>query len=410
MSLKKLNAKVERRLSAYQVQANSRCQKPNTSKTFRSSSLATIAPLAAMSLIPIDADGQACTPKENVFVLQSADGCIQDARIDLDGDGIFDVRLEANAVRVRLRASNTSTMSFAGMGYLSTVNNLLPFLSNVSAGAAIPGAYNFVNTAFSYILSNNTGQGNFYPAGGVTPNTGFIGFNKNGEYGFLEVTVSKRGGIQGASSCLSFGLFGVSVDMGNSVNAGDCNSLPVEYIDFDAKSTNRAIELAWTTASEVSNLGFELERSEDGKSFQKIAWIAGQGTSLQFQKYDFMDEVEDVEATYFYRLKQIDLDGSFRYSYIISETYEPQDPKTTVELFPNPTDEYIQMRIDAIEEEMADIELFTNDGNRVHKVNSIPLRLGLNHLGMSVSELPAGMYFAKVNIGKDLYYRRVVIH
>jgi hypothetical protein len=92
--------------------------------------------------------------------------------------------------------------------------------------------------------------------------------------------------------------------------------LPVELASFTASANGRRIELAWSTATEVKNSGFDVERRMvDGKAktWQAVAFVKGHGTTNAPQSYSLRDAV-NIPAKYAYRLKQIDADGKFLYT------------------------------------------------------------------------------------------------
>ena len=121
-------------------------------------------------------------------------------------------------------------------------------------------------------------------------------------------------------------------------------SLPVELVEFRANAIGTDVELNWRTASETDNYGFEVQRKTSSSEFQKVGFVAGQGTTTQAQSYKFVDS-KLATGTYYYRLKQIDRDGSFSFSAVIEavasiapETFtlhqnhpNPFNPVTTIE-------------------------------------------------------------------------------
>lgn len=121
-------------------------------------------------------------------------------------------------------------------------------------------------------------------------------------------------------------------------------SLPVELVEFRANAIGTDVELYWRTASETDNYGFEIQRKTSSSEFQKIGFVAGHGTTTQAQSYKFVDS-KLATGTYYYRLKQIDRDGSFSFSAVIEavtsiapETFtlqqnhpNPFNPVTTIE-------------------------------------------------------------------------------
>ena len=94
-------------------------------------------------------------------------------------------------------------------------------------------------------------------------------------------------------------------------------ALPVELISFDASKTSHAIQLNWSTASELNNSHFIIERSIDGAEFLEIGTVAGNGTSNEIIDYEYqdLDMVQGVDV--FYRLKQVDFDGEYEYSKVV---------------------------------------------------------------------------------------------
>ena len=89
--------------------------------------------------------------------------------------------------------------------------------------------------------------------------------------------------------------------------------VPVELVSFHAVENEGMISLKWETASETNNSGFEVER-KNGNSWNKIAFIKGNGTSSNINSYSYSDKPSGLENVVTYRLKQIDLDGSAHFS------------------------------------------------------------------------------------------------
>ena len=95
--------------------------------------------------------------------------------------------------------------------------------------------------------------------------------------------------------------------------------LPVELLDFQAKAAGKSNQLIWRTTSEKNNYGFEVERSVDGQTFYKIGFVKGFGTVQTTQHYQMLD-LQPLNITNYYRLKQLDTDGAIAYSKIVSVT------------------------------------------------------------------------------------------
>jgi hypothetical protein len=120
--------------------------------------------------------------------------------------------------------------------------------------------------------------------------------------------------------------------------------LPVELTSFNGVAKGKAVELKWATATEVNNYGFEIERRETSSQFSKVGFVAGSGVSSSPHQYSFADRGIPA-GRYVYRIKQIDKNGSFKYTqsvdvevgsapkaFTLSRNYpDPFNPSTTLE-------------------------------------------------------------------------------
>ena len=132
---------------------------------------------------------------------------------------------------------------------------------------------------------------------------------------------------QGASVPFNGANFIISYQGGtdnNDVTLTFDAPLPVELLDFNARALDNEVKLDWATTTEINNNFFTIERSNDGRSFQKIASISGNGNSSNFNKYSYLDTAP-LNGMNYYRLKQTDFDGKFSYSDI--RTIEFNDGK-----------------------------------------------------------------------------------
>lgn len=120
----------------------------------------------------------------------------------------------------------------------------------------------------------------------------------------------------------------ISFNNGNSGGA----SLPVELTDFSGQLINSKVVLNWKTVTESGNYGFDIEKRMDNV-WRKIAFVAGKGTTREVQSYHFDDN--NIESVNFYRLKQLDINGKFSYSQILTIGNKP-DEFSLKQNYPNP--------------------------------------------------------------------------
>ena len=143
-------------------------------------------------------------------------------------------------------------------------------------------------------------------------------------------------------------------------------TVPVELVNFSAVVKDGRVVLQWETSTETNNHGFEIERSLNGVNFIRRGFVQGNGTSTQNHSYTFSDNAVDDKL--YYRLKQVDFDGSFNYSktvevngisvdkFVLKQNYpNPFNPSTTIE-FSVPAKKYMQLKIyDVTGREIADL-------------------------------------------------------
>ena len=116
--------------------------------------------------------------------------------------------------------------------------------------------------------------------------------------------------------------------------------LPVELTSFSVQNNPEGVQLTWKTASESNNDGFDLQRSSNGSNWQTIAFVEGAGTSTTPNEYRYLDQHVQPGKTY-YRLKQLDFDGSFQYSKVaVVENFGHQ---ASLVISPNPVNDILNV-------------------------------------------------------------------
>jgi hypothetical protein len=171
------------------------------------------------------------------------------------------------------------------------------------------------------------------------------------------------------------------------------NILPVTMLNFTAQAqTNNTALLQWTTATETNNKGFSVERSADSLSWAELTFVnsmaTGGNSSVQYN-YQFTDN-SPLAGDNFYRLKQMDLNGTTTYSAVRKLSFEKN--ATSLQVYPNPATGEVR------------VTLPTEANNIQYKLigtNGALIMSGtMNNLGgygrISVSNVAAGMYFLQV--------------
>lgn len=188
---------------------------------------------------------------------------------------------------------------------------------------------------------------------------------------------------------------GANYSMSFTVDA----SVPVELTDFTAKINLKEIILNWTTSSEENNTGFEIQKSTNGKDFEGIGFVAGNGNSLETIKYQFIDETPNLGENY-YRLKQIDFDGNFEFTDIVFVHFEKE---IKVNIFPNPTSENVTIQGDLPTN--SQIELINIKGQIIYQQSNFTNE----QLKIDLSDFPNGVYLLKISKEKDVIVSQKII-
>ncbi len=170
--------------------------------------------------------------------------------------------------------------------------------------------------------------------------------------------------------------------------------LPLKLSSFTAKKANGGAEINWSTASEQNNDHFELERSIDGKVFEKIAQIKGAGNSSKKLNYTFMDS-HPVNGINYYRLKQVDDDGKYSYSESISLDYtlftSSSDKDLQILIYPNPAIDEIKVNLKTPVNGKVLMTVFDFAGNKIRSATFDDKQITSN-----ISTLNAGIYIVEI--------------
>lgn len=206
-------------------------------------------------------------------------------------------------------------------------------------------------------------------------------------------------------------------DWGNNrVLRYDISTLvPVELTSFKALITGNGVELNWTTSTETNNYGFSIERKSGNNCFVEIGFVKGNGTSTIINNYSFLDS-ELFNGEVFYRLKQIDFDGTFSYSNEILADYSgtieefrlfgnypnPFNPETVISFIVSKKEQVKVVVYDLLGSQI--IELF--NGNAQPGINKIWWN-GKNDAGQVVN---SGVYFYRVELNNKVYSGKMLLN
>jgi hypothetical protein len=260
------------------------------------------------------------------------------------------------------------------------------------SGANCPTSVTYNSGQFSFVYSGST------PAGTYNQIRVTIYQGQGNGSSFLLSIISNSGNTivtddaGGAINQSSWTSVTEYYNSGSPTAVTSCSTnmrLPVKLTSFKGSVIENQVALSWVTATEINNDRFEVERSVDGIDFEKVGEVKGNGNCDVIRVYGFLDKTYfrtfGTSGTAFYRLKQVDYDGQFEYSFIIK--VKGQDVVEAV-ISPNPCKDMV-----TIVAEVGVVEIFDAHGTLV---TNGPVG------NIDMGKLPEGVYFLRLD---DSYYR-----
>lgn len=185
--------------------------------------------------------------------------------------------------------------------------------------------------------------------------------------------------------------------------------VPVELVSFNAEIVAGNVQLNWTTASELNNMGFEVERKSDDEDWRTIGFIDGKGTTTEIQNYSFIDDLFGVTAPkLFYRLKQIDFDGTYEYSEE-KEVARAPEAFSLEQNYPNPFNPTTTIKYQLPELSFVTIKMFDVLGNELETLVNEEKPVGSYEIEFNASALPSGVYFYRLQAGDFVETKKMVL-
>lgn len=186
-------------------------------------------------------------------------------------------------------------------------------------------------------------------------------------------------------------------------------ALPIQMIYLQADPVdNSFIKVSWATAIEIDNDGFDVERSTDGQNWTILGFVDGHDNSTVQQNYYYNDLNVTPGVIYYYRLRQIDNDGDFEYTDIVSARLNVETAFTVKDFVPNPTMDRTSLVITGNREQLIEVAFYDVIGRKVlsstHTVGK-----GFNRFDFDLALLASGTYTAIISADNEVYTRKVVL-
>jgi len=306
---------------------------------------------------------------------------------------------------------NTISGNFRGKLWIKDGSSAGTFVLGLTKGAAVSSAvfssnYN-LNTTYlvvtKYVFNTATAADDSVYAWVFA--SGIPTTEPAGQLVATDITSSDLSKVR--SVCLRQGSAGVDSVIVDGIRVSTLwanTPLPVQFTSFNAAKSNNTVVLNWATASEMNNDRFEIEKSSDNKNFVTIGDVKGAGNSSLTLNYTFTD-MNLLNGTSYYRLKQIDLDGntSFSKTLIVTNTVA----KNISTMLPNPFSNELNIHVNSSVNTPATIELIDMLG-KVHYSGVELLSSGDNKININTQQLNNGIYFVRVNINGEVTTQKII--
>ncbi|MCU0344499.1 MAG: T9SS type A sorting domain-containing protein [Ignavibacterium sp.] len=190
------------------------------------------------------------------------------------------------------------------------------------------------------------------------------------------------------------------------------NALPVELVSFTATAVlPSSIRLDWTTATEINNYGFEIERKSAG-NWQKIGFVEGHGNSNSPKQYSFTDNKIVDRSKFHYRLKQIDNDGKYEYSNVIEVKVIPTEFVLS-QNYPNPFNSSSIIKYSIPKTSHVSLKILNMLGEVIETLVNEEKTEGNYDINFNASsaagELASGVYFYRLQAGSFVQTKKMML-
>ncbi len=186
--------------------------------------------------------------------------------------------------------------------------------------------------------------------------------------------------------------------------------IPVELTSFTAKVIDYKVVLNWSTATELNNQGFEIQRkikSDTENEWERVAFVAGFGTVTQPKSYSYIDEVQS--GIYLYRLKQIDYDGSFSYSDEVEVDVNLLKEFSLEQNFPNPFNPSTRISYTLPEPVYVQLVILNSLGEKISTIVNEYQMEGKYSVDFNAQDLSSGIYFYKLTAGNFVSIKKMIL-
>jgi len=186
--------------------------------------------------------------------------------------------------------------------------------------------------------------------------------------------------------------------------------IPVELASFRADVQDGSVVLSWTTATETNNKGFDVERNGVSLigNWEKIGFVSGNGTTTESRSYSYTDR-NLTEGKYNYRLKQIDFDGSFKYSNVVEVKVNIPLKYSLEQNYPNPFNPATKIEYSVAEDGIVKLTVYNTLGQKVADLVNNEVKAGNYEVNFDASKLSSGVYYYKIEMNGFVSVKKMML-
>lgn len=200
------------------------------------------------------------------------------------------------------------------------------------------------------------------------------------------------------SGCSSVAGSGTGTN-GSGLIGNISTNLPITLTYFDVSAKKQDALVRWGVSNQTNNQFFEIEKSKDAINWQKITTIDGAGTTSQYLEYQYLDK-NAFKGISYYRLKQIDFNGEFSYSSIVSINI-----KKEINIYPNPAKDFINVAINSNVEPFF-IKIIDNIGKE-YEIKEYQKQN--DTIIIDIKHLPNGIYYFRWIDESEIITKKVIV-
>ena len=184
--------------------------------------------------------------------------------------------------------------------------------------------------------------------------------------------------------------------------------IPVELTSFTASVIDNQVQLNWSTATEVNNSGFDIERKSGAGNFEKVGFNPGFGTTTEARTYSFVDQKVGV-GSYSYRLKQIDFDGTSAYSEEVNVEVNPPLVFALDQNYPNPFNPSTVIKYSIPQDGFVNLSVYNLLGEKVATLVNETQKAGRFEINFDAGRFASGVYFYSIEAGSYKSVKKMLL-